>query len=386
MPKAIFDPYSGISGDMILGALVDLGLPPDFLRETIASLGVEAAQIEAHRVQRGGIAAWQVKIPQEREAPERHLTDVLEIIDRVSLPPKAKSTVRSAFQRLAHAEAEVHGTQPERVHFHEVGAVDSIADIVGAAAGVVELGIDSAYTRAVALGRGWTSTAHGLLPVPAPATVKLLVGCPLIESPFEGELVTPTGAALLAELTQGREPPGDFRPIRSGFGAGSRDPKDRPNTLRILLIEDDPITPSLLLLQADIDDLTPEFVPPALEALRATGALDVSAHPVAMKKGRPGTRIEALVPADRRLAASEALFAHTTTIGLRFWPVEREILRRETEELSWRGFRIRVKRTILPNGTFRLKPEYDDLVQVARALGVPPLRLMEELRRDLGCG
>lgn len=383
MPDAIFDPFSGISGDMVLGSFLDLGLPLDFLRETIAGLGVEAGRAEAHRVQRGGIAAWKVDIPEERSAPERRLADVLEIIDRANLSPRARAIARDAFERLARAEAEVHGGLPERVHFHEVGAVDSIADIIGAAAGAVELGIESAYTRPVPLGRGWISGAHGALPVPAPATLKLLTGFPTIESPFEGELVTPTGAALLAAFTQGKTAPGMFRPIRSGFGAGSRDPADRPNCLRVILIAEDPERASaLLLLQADVDDMALEFVPPALEALSATGALEVWAHPVSMKKGRPAVRIEALVPAHRRLAASEALFRHTTTLGVRFWPVDREILNRQVREVTWRGYRIRVKEATLPGGGRRYKPEYEDIVEVARGLGAPPLQVLAEFARE----
>jgi hypothetical protein len=299
---------------------------------------------------------------------------------------RARRIARGAFERLARAEAAVHGSDPERVHFHEVGAVDAIADIVGTAAGIVQLGIDTAYTRPVALGRGWVESAHGRLPVPAPATLRLLEGCPVVESPFEDELVTPTGAALLAELTGGRTAPGDFRPIRSGFGAGARDPKERPNCLRLILLDDAATTAAVVLVQADVDDLSPELVPDALQALLDAGALDAWAQPVSMKKGRPGLRLEALARSDDRARIAEALFTHTTTIGLRFWPVDREILPREVQEMEWRGFRIRIKRAILPDGTFRFKPEYEDVTQVARALGLSPLACLHALYQDLGTG
>lgn len=386
MPRALFDPFSGISGDMVLGALLGVGLPAEFLREAIATLGIEAGDVRVATVRRGALEAWRVEIPQERDAPERHLADVLEIIGRAPLHPRAQAIARRIFERLAAAEGAVHGIDPERVHFHEVGAVDSIADIVGAAAGFVELGVGEAYTRPVPLGRGWIAAAHGRLPVPAPATLRLLEGCPVVESEFDGECVTPTGAALLAELTGGRRAPGEFRPIRSGFGAGARDPQDRPNCLRLILIADEAEPAALVLLQADVDDLSAELVPDALQAILDAGALDAWAHPVSMKKGRPGLRLEALAPADRRSEVAQALFTHTTTIGLRFWAVDREILPRDVLEVEWRGFRIRVKRAILPGGTFRLKPEYEDVTRVARALGLSPLACLHELHRDLGTG
>ncbi|MGH7545821.1 MAG: nickel pincer cofactor biosynthesis protein LarC [Gemmatimonadota bacterium] len=386
MPRALFDPFSGISGDMVLGAFLGVGLPVEFLRDTIATLGIEAHDIRVSTARRGGVEAWRVEIPEERHAPERHLADVLAILDRAPLDPRAREIARRVFERLARAEAAVHGSDPEHVHFHEVGAVDSIADIAGAAAAFVEMGIHEAYTRAVALGRGWIRAAHGRLPVPAPATLRLLEGCPVVDAELDGECVTPTGAALLAELTGGRPAPGEFRPLRSGFGAGARDPEDRPNCLRLILIADDPEPAALFLLQADVDDLSPELVPDALQAILDAGALDAWAHAVSMKKGRPGLRLEALAPAARRAQIAHALFTHTTTIGLRAWPVDREILPREVREIDWRGFRIRVKRAILPDGTFRLKPEYEDVTQVARALGLSPLACLQELHRDLGTG
>jgi uncharacterized protein (TIGR00299 family) protein len=386
MAGLLFDPFSGISGDMILGALLDLGLPLDSLRQTVAGLGIEAQAVQTRRVMRGGIACRQVEIPPEGAAPERHLADVMEMLARARLDPHAEAIARGTFERLARAEARIHGTEPERVHFHEVGAVDAIADIAGVAAGIVELSIESAYTRPVAVGRGWIHGAHGALPVPAPAALELLRGCPLAESPYDGELVTPTGAALLAQITGGRRAPAEFRPRASGFGAGSRDPADHPNCLRLILLEDEPPAGAVLLFQADVDDMSPELVPGALRALLDAGALDAWAHPVSFKKGRTGLRLEALVPADRRPAAAAALFAHSTTIGLRFWPVDREILPRTVEEREWRGFRIRVKRAILPDGTSRVKAEYDDVEKAARALGVPPLQLLQDLYRELAGG
>jgi uncharacterized protein (TIGR00299 family) protein len=383
----IFDPFSGISGDMILGALIDLGLTEEWLRELVAALPI-AVRLDVSRVTRGSLAATSVTVQPTGDEPERHLADILEIIDAASLDGPVREKAAAAFDRMAEAEGAVHGVPPDQIHFHEVGAADAIVDIVGAAAGIAQLSIDGCFTRPVALGRGWITSQHGKLPAPAPATLKLLEGLPVFETDFDAELTTPTGAVLLATLTDGKRAPAPFTPVQSGFGAGSRDPETHPNCLRVVLAELEAFR-HMWILQADIDDMTPEYLPPLIEELPAAGAIDVWTHSVQMKKGRSGLRIEALVPDAAREYVSSALLEGSSTLGLRFWPVERQTLPRSVNRIEWRGYSIRVKSAIAPGGHVRCKPEYDDIVEAARALNVPAWKARREiehlLETDPGC-
>jgi len=373
MRVLVFDPFSGVSGDMTLGALVDLGLAPRLLEDLVAELGQGRIGLRIRRVQRRGIACTKVDVEAPPETGHRHLGDVLRWIEATSAPPRAKERAAAVFQRLAEAEAAVHGTTPDRVHFHEVGAIDAVVDILGACTGIEALGVERVYTRPVALGRGWTTTEHGTFPVPPPAVLKLLEGVPVRDDPLEGECTTPTGAALVRVLTDGRSPPPELRPRATGFGAGTRDPADYPNCLRLLLAEEPADgAQGLWMLVADLDDLPGEYLPPLLEAARQAGAIDASAHPLLMKKGRLGVRVEALAPAPVREAIAEALFHASSTLGVRAWPVERTTLERRIEEWLWRGHTIRVKRCRLPDGSERAKPEFEDVARAAAAEGMTP--------------
>jgi uncharacterized protein (TIGR00299 family) protein len=380
----IFDPFAGISGDMILGALLDVGLPADWLRGLVNDLPVRAA-IEISEVARGSINASRVQVDTSQPEPARHLNDVLEIIDQAPVPRSAQELATSAFRRLAEAEGEVHGISPDEVHFHEVGAADAIVDVLGATAGVAELGVERCYTRPVAIGQGWVTAQHGALPVPAPATLKLLEDLPVRESHLDGELTTPTGAVLLSVLSQGRRAPSGYVPLRSGFGAGSRDPSSHPNCLRVILAA--PQTqPTLCIVQADIDDMLPEYVPSLRDALESAGALDVWAYHVQMKKGRSGLRVEALVQESLRDEFARTLFRYSTTLGFRFWPVDREVLIRSTKTIEWRGFTIRVKTGFGAEGHVTCKPEYEDIEKAAGALGLPALKVRQEVEKLLQPG
>ncbi|HEX6939606.1 MAG TPA: nickel pincer cofactor biosynthesis protein LarC [Longimicrobiales bacterium] len=382
MRGLIFDPFAGISGDMILGALVDVGLEPAWLQEFVASLGLGDITVVVERATRGGIACGRVSFALPHEHAHRHLRDVLEIVDRAAAPARAKETAGAVFRRLAEAEAAVHGTTPEQVHFHEVGALDAILDVLCAVAGLDALGIERCYTRPVTIGRGTVDIAHGEFPLPAPATLKLLEGLPVRDPGYAGECTTPTGAAILAVVTEGRAAPSEFVVGRSGFGAGTRDPEDRPNCLRVVLCDIPlPAAERLYMLQADVDDLPPEYAPSAQDALLHAGALDAVVLPVGMKKGRPGLRFEALVPEAALQSALRALFAGTTTIGARYWPVERPALPREEEVVEWRGHSVRRKRVRLPDGAERVKPEYEDVARVAESLGLAPYEVRLALDR-----
>lgn len=384
MKVLVFDPFAGIAGDMTVAALIDLGLSVDWLQNFIAALGVGEVKLVHERVNRRGISCAHIRFEVPEQKAHRHLRHIVEILDKANLPERVRARSKDAFQKIAVAEAAVHGTTIEKVHFHEVGAMDAILDVVCVMAGVEELGFERFYTRPIALGSGWIDIEHGHFPVPAPATLRLLEGMPVRDSGLEGECTTPTGAAIVATLTGGAAPPARMRVGKTGFGAGTRDPKDRPNCLRLVACEVEVAEDSLYLVQTDVDDLSPELVPGAIEACLAAGALDAVTQTIAMKKGRPAIRFEALVPPASLQSVLDALFRSTTTIGARFWLVERASLEREEKVVEFRGQQIRVKNVAVPGGTQRAKPDHDDVARAAQALGISQLELVRAImdRRD----
>ncbi len=383
MRGLIFDPFAGISGDMTVAALLDAGLPLAWLQGFVRDLALGDIRVDAERVDRRGISCTRLMLSLPHEHAHRHLHHVVKIIDGTGVAPGVKERATHAFTLLADAEASVHGTTRERVHFHEVGALDAIVDVLCSVAGAAELGVEAFYTRPITLGRGWVDMAHGHYPVPPPAAMRLLQGMPVRDPDFEGECTTPTGAALVAALTGGAPPPTTFVPVATGFGAGTRDPQDRPNCLRIVLIEGaDGAGESMVVVQCDVDDLPPEYVPPLLEAAVAAGAADCTATPVVMKKGRPGVRVEAVVPPSALQAVSAALFHAGSSIGLRHWPVTRQVLPRRTETVEWRGEQVRVKRSSLPGGGERAKPEFEDVARAAARLRITPLAAYRAMLAD----
>jgi uncharacterized protein (TIGR00299 family) protein len=370
----IFDPFAGISGDMTIAALLDLGLPLEWLQDFVRGLQLADVRVDAERVMRKGIACRRLILELPHEHAHRHLSHVVRIIEGTAVSSEVRERAVHAFTLLAEAEAEVHGTTRERVHFHEVGALDAIIDVLASVAGAAELGFTDFYTRPAALGRGWAEMAHGNFPVPPPAVLKLLQGIPVRDPDFEGECTTPTGAALLQAFTGGAAPPTTFVAEATGFGAGTRDPHDRPNCLRLVAIRGGGAGDGeVLVVQCDLDDLSPEYVPPLIEAVLAAGALDCTATPTLMKKGRPGIRVEALAAPARLEAVRGALFHAGSSIGVRFWPVRREALARREETVEWRGQPVRVKRSSLPGGGERAKPEFEDVVRAAERLDMTPL-------------
>ena len=378
----IFDPFAGISGDMILGALVDVGLPAESLRDQVVSLGL-GADVSVERADRSGIACQRVRFELPEERSHRHLSDVLEVVDRSGAPTEVRARAAAVFRRIAEAEAAIHGVPVERVHFHEVGALDSILDVLCGLWSLHALGYRQFYTRPVAVGTGSMKMAHGDYPLPAPATARLLAGLPVRETPYPEECTTPTGAAMLAELTDGRRPPTELTWARSGYGAGHRDPAGRPNCLRVIECAA-VFGESLHIVQADIDDMAPEYVAAARDALLEAGAVDAVLTRVEMKKGRPGVRLEAVTPFAALEPVLERVFRGTTTIGVRYWPVERTVLERSTDVLEWRGHAIRVKRVRLPGGGSRAKPEFEDVAAAARATGLTPQEVRAALMEAEG--
>jgi uncharacterized protein (TIGR00299 family) protein len=376
MAIGILDPFSGISGDMTLGALVEVGLDADWLRALPSRLGLEGIGVRVERVRRAGIACTKVDFDIPPQPHGRHIGEIREMVRRAGVPPAVRERADRAFTAIATVEGEIHGVEPERVHLHEVGAVDAILDVVGAVWGLEMLGIDRVYCGPIALGDGTVTAAHGVLPVPAPATMKLLEGLMVRPGPEgSGELVTPTGAALVRVLSLGPPPP-QYVPVRSGFGAGTKDPRGRANALRLIVGEDvasdGMLVESLVQLATDVDDLPGEYVAGVGDALRAAGALDVVLMPTTMKKGRPGTRIEVLSSSANADVLEGVLFAQSGSLGVRRTIVERRALPRETRMTQVLGHAVRVKVATLPGGRRQAKPEYDDVVTVAEATGLAP--------------
>jgi uncharacterized protein (TIGR00299 family) protein len=371
MTIAILDPFSGISGDMTLGALVGAGLEPDWLRALPARVGIEGVSVRIGRAMRGGIACTKVDFDIPPQPHGRHLKQIRDLVNRAEAPGPVKEKADLAFTSIAEVEAEMHGTTVDRVHLHEVGAVDAILDVVGSIWGMSELGVSRVYCGVIALGDGSVTTAHGVLPVPAPATLRLLEGQAVRPGPEgSGELVTPTGAALVRVLSEG--PPPSHVPLRSGYGAGTKEFPNRPNALRIVLAEaavSGADVEHLAWLATDLDDMSAEHVASASERLRELGALDVTTTAVQMKKGRMGVRIEVLTRPALARRIEDELFATTTTLGVRRTLVERRALRREQRTVDVLGHAVRVKVATLPDGGQRGKPEYEDVQVVSRATG-----------------
>ena len=368
MKICYFDAFSGISGDMTVGALVDAGAIAKDVVRALESLDTGAA-FRFEKVKRGGIAASKFHVDAPESSQHRHLKQILDIIERAELAPRAKQNAAMVFERLGAAEARVHDVPIDRVHFHEVGAVDSICDIVGACAGLDQLDIDAIHCSPVNLGGGTVKTEHGLLPVPAPATAELLKGKPVYSRGPSVELTTPTGAALAATLAAecGALPP--MRLCATGYGAGSKDFPDHANVLRVILGETTAATESttVAVIEANIDDATPQILGYAMERLFDAGALDVTLESVLMKKNRPGTLLRIIATPEARESLAQILFEETTTLGLRIYPAERRVKARRIVEVETAHGRVRIK--ISDDGSFA--PEYDDCRKLARETGVP---------------
>src|SRR6267378_1448105 len=380
MRIAIVDPAAGISGDMTLGALLSLGVPVSWLEELPKRLGLDGVAVTVRDVRRTGIMCKQVEFAIPDQPHGRHVGALVKLVEQAPVSDWVKQRAVRAFQLVGEAEGRVHAVAPDKVHLHEVGAVDAVLDIVGGIEGFEKLGVEAVYHLPVAVGQGWVETAHGKLPVPAPATAILLEGLEIAaDGPVIGEATTPTGAALLRVLSSGA-PPERWRMVGSGWGAGQRDPKAYPNALRILVAESASEPGRVVLLATDVDDMSPEYVEPLRQALVAAGALDVQTWTVQMKKGRQGFRVEVMAPESLADAVTAELFRHSTTAGVRRWVAERATLPRHQLTVRLDGVAVRVK--VLDGGSVRVKPEYDDVLAAAQALGRPPLEVARAVERD----
>lgn len=388
MRIAYFDCFSGASGDMILAACLDAGLEIDRLREDLALLGVEGYRVEAQAVRKQGFAATQfeVKIEPDAPRPHRHLRHILEILSGARLPEGVRDRATAIFTRLAEAEARVHGTTVEKVHFHEVGAIDAIVDIVGACLALERLGVREVYVSPVPTGSGTVRCEHGLMPVPAPATAELLKGVPLAVCDESGELTTPTGAAILTTLATGYGGLPAMTVRQIGIGAGRRDGANRPNVLRLLIGETasapgEGECDEVLVMEANLDDATGQIVAEVCQLLLDTGARDVFTTPIYMKKGRPGTLITVLAPAALRSAVEEILFSQTTTFGVRSHLAGRRTLSRTLEKVSTPFGEVRVKVGRRGGQVVRVTPEFEDCRAVARLADQPVIDVIEAARQ-----
>lgn len=431
----LIDPVMGASGDMILAALLDLGADPAAVERTLNAIGLDGVRIEfthaetPHHIRYGRCrilvggrdadapSATPPETPHhghghphhdqphdhgghdhahEPAAPHLHhdhrgLNDILRMLAHPAMPPRARDRATRIFQRLGEAEAAVHGIPVEQVHFHEVGAVDSIADIAGSCLALELLGVDHVWCAPLKAGTGTIRCAHGILPNPAPATARLTEGFPVIRLPVDGELTTPTGAAILTTLGEGDWTGRAFRWLRTGTGQGSKRFGEAPNILRAILAEPPGEGAAALpagvwaeaveVLETDIDDDAPELTAALPDLLRQAGAFDATLTPLLMKKGRPGVRVTALVPPERVAEFAALVLRHSGSIGVRHWPAQRFVLERGAAELATPWGPVQGKRIVRPGGAVEITPEYESCRELAARAGVPLRDVMLAARR-----
>ncbi|MBM4465372.1 MAG: nickel pincer cofactor biosynthesis protein LarC [Chloroflexi bacterium] len=384
MKLAYLDCPSGISGNMVLGAMLDAGLELDTLKEALAGLKISGYEIEARKVRRKELAGTLVDVRTSEGQVKRHLDDILEIIGESALPEDAKERAGAIFTRLAEAEARVHGVSVEEIHFHEVGGLDAIVDVVGSVIGLKLLGIEEVYSSPLHLGRGFVECAHGFLPVPAPATLELVKGVPVYGWDVEAELVTPTGAAIISALAK-FDPPPPMRVERIGYGAGHRD-LPIPNLLRLVVatpyhtareFEED----TVILLETNIDDMNPEFYEYVMDKLFRQGALDVFLTPIQMKRNRPAITLSIIVGQKDVDEVLEVIFEETTTLGLRMQEIQRKKLTREIIVIDTRYGPIAVKVAKLGNVVKNISPEYEECRRIAETYRIPLKEVYEEAKK-----
>ncbi|MBI4826916.1 MAG: nickel pincer cofactor biosynthesis protein LarC [Nitrospirae bacterium] len=406
-----FDCFSGISGDMILGALVDAGVSPEALKKELSKLPVHGYELKVKRVKRSGLAATKVDVVLKPSAVSHQQSaekwkDIEKIITTSTLSKEIKQKGLLIFKRLFEAEAKVHGEKIQDVHLHELGAVDCIVDIFGALIGLDMLGITEIYSSPLNVGGGTVKTAHGILPVPAPATLELLKSVPVYSSGLEHELTTPTGAVIISSLAKGFMPFPDMKVSGTGLGAGGKELKEQPNVLTMILGEKFKNLPSPLfakegnilsptlkkgekggfsdkditIIETNIDDMNPQVYEYVMKKLFKAGALDVWLTNIIMKKGRPGIKLTVLCYKEKMDELSKIIFTETTSIGVRFYTAGREVLAREIKPVKTKFGNINVKVSRLDGKILKATPEYDDCKKIAKKLNVPLLKVIEAVK------
>jgi hypothetical protein len=372
MRIAYFDCTSGLSGDMTLGALVDLGIAMEDLQVGIDSLGLPSCRLRATEVKKKGFRATKIDVEHEPEHAHRHLHHITEMIDQSRLSDAQKNLARRIFTKLAESEAKVHGTTLQKVHFHEVGAVDSIADIVGSAIGLDLLGVDRIACSAIPTGTGHIEIAHGRVAVPAPATAELLKGCPLAECQIEAELTTPTGAAIVATVVDQFGPLPAMRIESIGYGAGTRDLEEQANLVRLLVGEAEQAVgeDQVWILETNLDDVAGEVIGHCTNRLLEAGALDVYTTAIQMKKNRPATKVTVLCDSASTSKMEHILFHETRTLGVRRWVAGRHKLNRRSHAVTTPFGEVEGKLSVLPGGEASFAPEYEACRKIADQHGV----------------
>jgi len=375
MRTLYFDCFSGISGDMVLGGLIDLGLSLDFLAEELAKLHLKGYQLSSHEVIRASLRGvkFEVKInkPQQGRSPE----EIRQLINTSGLSSEVKVKAIKMYERLISIESKLHQVAPEKLHLHEMGAVDFIIDLVGALIGFHKLGIEEFISSPLQVGKGWVQCQHGNLPVPAPATAELLRGIPVYSTGVEGELVTPTGALIISSLVKDFLPLPPMRVDNIGYGAGSRDHKEHPNLLRLFLGEREEAMKApeerVVVMETNMDDTNPQILGYLMEMILEKGALDVSYTPIMMKKNRPGTLLSVILPLHLREEIAALIFRETTTLGVRYYITNRITLQREYTTVNTRYGPITIKVARLGEDVLSYTPEYEECKRIAKEREVP---------------
>jgi len=387
MPIAYFDCFSGASGDMVLGAFMDLGLPLEVLRKELSNLNIDGYQMDRLEVLKAGLRATKaiVKVEHSHEHHASHIGDIYQTILESSLDEEIKTKSVMVFERLAAAEASVHGTTVDGAHLHEVGALDSVIDVVGAVIGFKWLGIDHAFFSKINVGAGTVKCAHGILPVPAPATMELLRGKPIYSSGVEAELITPTGAAILTTLCEGFSHMPDMVVSSIGYGAGERE-LETPNILRVTLGErpsgfSDSASTLVGVIETNIDDMNPQLYDYMISLALDRGCLDIGIQPINMKKNRPGSCLQIICPVEKIEEMARLIFTQTTAIGLR-WRIENRIVaQRSIEEMETKFGMIRIKIARFQGRIVNVSPEYEDCKELAQRSQTSIKKIMSEAVR-----
>lgn len=386
MRVAYFDCYSGISGDMILGALVDLGVDLKAIKRGLRKLDLRGYRVKCSRVKRGLISGVKVDVMVSKSQPSPHsrrFSRIKKMIEESGLPDRVKTRSVRIFRKIAQAEAEIHQTTLEKVHFHEIGAVDSIVDIVGGVLGLELLDVDAVMASPLNTGEGSVLCDHGLLPVPAPATLKLLQGIPCYSTGIKKELTTPTGAAIIGTVAERFASMPMMKILASGYGAGDHLIESSPNMLRIILGEMERATPRcrMIMVETNIDDMNPEFYDYVMQELFDAGAADVFFTPIIMKKSRPAVKLSVLVPEGKQESAARLLLSETSTFGVRFYEVERMVLDREPVFLKTPYGRVKVKVGKLNGAVTQFAPEYEECRKIAKKRKIPLKKVYADIIR-----